>query len=29
MTRAVELRDMHRVFESGFNDHDLDGVMAL
>jgi uncharacterized protein (TIGR02246 family) len=26
---GVELRDMHRTFEDGFNDHDLDSVMPL
>ncbi|UOY03034.1 YybH family protein [Blastococcus sp. PRF04-17] len=26
---GVELRDMHRTFESAFNDHDLDRAMQL
>ena len=26
---GVDLRDMHRTFEDGFNNHDVDSVMAL
>ena len=29
MARGVELREMHSIFETGYNDRDLDGVMSL
>jgi uncharacterized protein (TIGR02246 family) len=29
MARGVELSEMHRIFETGFNNHDLDAVMAM
>jgi uncharacterized protein (TIGR02246 family) len=29
MARGVELREMHPTFERGYNDRDLDAVMAL
>jgi uncharacterized protein (TIGR02246 family) len=29
MARGVELREMHPVFENGFNNHDLDSVLPL
>jgi ketosteroid isomerase-like protein len=29
MARGVELSEMHPIFETAFNNHELDGVMAL
>jgi uncharacterized protein (TIGR02246 family) len=29
MARGVELREMHPIFETGFNNHDLDSVLQL
>ena len=29
MARGVELREMHPMFENGFNNHDLDSVLPL